>query len=753
MGRKKIMYFSLLFILVVISTVTYFSYAFLIKTEEHHGKLNIVTGTLNYGLTADNLTNNSITVPKGKTELKLVLRSLNKIDSKYQLYYQAPTGVVVGYPDTNTSLGTIQANDQITVNLIIDNTTSSNQTVTFGVEGGFTGNTLVLSQGTAITDQVKMCDYIVGQEFLFPYNGTDGTNGSEQTFTAECDGLYKLETWGAQGGKHPYVASGYGGYSTGEILLDKSDTLYINVGGQGVVASGTTVLGGYNGGGAAGIDSASRVGSGGGATHIALDSGLLKNLSSHATDNRILIVSGGGGGSAGYPGGSSSPRETGVGGSAGGYTGSNGTFNATTTMTYTPGVGGKQSSYTVSSGNVGTFGAGGANTNGNICSATSTGGGGGYYGGSTGYCISGAGGGSGYIANTNLINKKMYCYGCSEDLTNASTFTVSTTGSSSYKDTTNCPNGYSSDPVSKCAKAGNGYAKITYLGNNTVTVNFDANGGTTPVSSKKILKDQTYGTLPTPTRSGYTFKGWVLENGTLPEEYQQVDYIESTRTQYIDTGYIPKINTKLKLDLSFNGTYQDFKTYGGNNAFLGIAEISRDSIFSINFGSQAVQYNELFPWFNKVYKDGDPIESFIIDMDVINNRNTLKVERGNISYGNYSQSIISKSTDQTVSMYIFGRNTVGTTSITKYFTSYNMRLYKMELSDNSGLQRVFIPCYRKNDNVRGLYDVVNGVFYTNQATTGDDFNKGSNQSTYSTEIISTSKVIQGTNHTLKAVWE
>ena len=102
MGRKKIIYFSLLFILVVICTITYFSYAFLIKTEEHHGKLNIVTGTLKYGLTSENLTNNSVTVGPGKTEFNLVLRSLNNIDSKYQLYYQSQEGVVVGYSDTNT---------------------------------------------------------------------------------------------------------------------------------------------------------------------------------------------------------------------------------------------------------------------------------------------------------------------------------------------------------------------------------------------------------------------------------------------------------------------------------------------------------------------------------------------------------------------------------------------------------------------------------------------------------------------------
>ena len=39
------------------------------------------------------------------------------------------------------------------------------------------------------------------------------------------------------------------------------------------------------------------------------------------------------------------------------------------------------------------------------------------------------------------------------------------------------------------------------------TVSFDSNGGSA-VSSKSVTYDSTYGTLPTPTRNGYTFVGW-----------------------------------------------------------------------------------------------------------------------------------------------------------------------------------------------------------------------------------------------------
>ncbi len=43
---------------------------------------------------------------------------------------------------------------------------------------------------------------------------------------------------------------------------------------------------------------------------------------------------------------------------------------------------------------------------------------------------------------------------------------------------------------------------------NTYTVTFNANGGSCSTASKSVTYNSTYGTLPTPTRTGYTFKGW-----------------------------------------------------------------------------------------------------------------------------------------------------------------------------------------------------------------------------------------------------
>ncbi|MBO6067149.1 MAG: InlB B-repeat-containing protein, partial [Kiritimatiellae bacterium] len=46
---------------------------------------------------------------------------------------------------------------------------------------------------------------------------------------------------------------------------------------------------------------------------------------------------------------------------------------------------------------------------------------------------------------------------------------------------------------------------------NTYTVTFDANGGSVDPASKQVTYNATYGDLPTPARTGYTFNGWYTE--------------------------------------------------------------------------------------------------------------------------------------------------------------------------------------------------------------------------------------------------
>lgn len=252
--------------------------------------------------------------------------------------------------------------------------------------------------------------------------------GAEQTFTVPKTGTYKLEVWGASGGNttsnNKNGTGGYGGYAVGTIQLTRGNTYYINVGGKGTSGrSEKVIVGGYNGGGnATGVDSAAVFsGSGGGATHIASKNGLLKTLESDK--DKILIVSGGGGGSIAYY------NYWADGGSGGGYIGCSageighgseyGWEGISTGGTQTEGGIGYDSTLNVSGEN-GSFGQGG-----NFVYIRTSGGGGGYYGGGSS-SRQGSGGGSGYIGNSNLTNKTMYCYNCTESSETA-TKTVSTT--------------------------------------------------------------------------------------------------------------------------------------------------------------------------------------------------------------------------------------------------------------------------------------------------------------------------------------
>ena len=155
----------------------------------------------------------------------------------------------------------------------------------------------------------------------FDYTG----NIQEWTVPANCEGIYILETWGAQGGR-----GGRGGYSKGNVTLAAGETIYAVVGGAGTYNYAMNIGsygGGYNGGGNGYHsgwegDWAWGIGAGGGATHFGKTNALLS-----ATDSEdVFLVAGGGGG---YFDGSSSHGDNTkhlAGGVGGGTTGGGGSY-------------------------------------------------------------------------------------------------------------------------------------------------------------------------------------------------------------------------------------------------------------------------------------------------------------------------------------------------------------------------------------------------------------------------------------------
>lgn len=261
--------------------------------------------------------------------------------------------------------------------------------------------------------------------------------GRVQSVTLE-PGSYKLEVWGAEGGRRGEYSNkaGKGGYSVSTLNLSKRTPLYVYVG-----ESPNSRSGGWNGGGSGSENGYSGSVGGGGATDISLcgTEGSREWKSDRHMHSRIIVAGAGGGsgrndyydGLAGCGGGETGGRsQYGPSDNGGSQTGANAGY------CYSEGQG---------------FGVGGTHTG-----DCSSGGGGGWYGGgasdNNGRCTGGAGG-SGYVFNSSTAAH--YPSGCllSSEFYLADSSTLS--GESSFPS----PSGSSNEN----GHSGHGYAKITPL--------------------------------------------------------------------------------------------------------------------------------------------------------------------------------------------------------------------------------------------------------------------------------------------------
>ena len=97
------------------------------------------------------------------------------------------------------------------------------------------------------------------------------------------------------------------------------------------------------------------------------------------------------------------------------------------------------------------------------------------------------------------------------------------------------------------------------------TVNFDADGGNTSVTSKKVKNGGKYGELPTPTKEGYTFVGWYdTENNK----------IESTTTANISS------DVTLKAKYEKNKYNVTFKNDDGSTLYTTVVQYEDKAEFS-----------------------------------------------------------------------------------------------------------------------------------------------------------------------------
>lgn len=198
------------------------------------------------------------------------------------------------------------------------------------------------------------------------------------------------------------------------------------------------------------------------------------------------------------------------------------------------------------------------------------------------------------------------------------------------------------------------------------------------------------------------FYGNLSQKTTLlPEEYTQVDYIESNGTQYIDTGVNADYKLSVKIKMANLNTSNSM--FGAMKGVLPSERVRHH--FQItqatishwagtgDSGCQTV-----------LVSTSEEGKIYDIFCDIYNKKYYVD---GVAKTGIFNANDI----DTELNYYLFARNNNGTTdNYTK------IRMYSFKMYYSGVLIRDFIPCYRNSDNEIGLYDLVNDVFYTNLGT-------------------------------------
>lgn len=196
--------------------------------------------------------------------------------------------------------------------------------------------------------------------------------------------------------------------------------------------------------------------------------------------------------------------------------------------------------------------------------------------------------------------------------------------------------------------------------------------------------------LPTPpTKYGYTFTGWKMA------QMQNLEYLESTGTQYIDTGFISNQDTGIKTKFSFNITLEDKSVFGSAINY-------NDRVFEFGLASR---YPTFLYYVGYIQR---PVLLNLTDIFVIDwNKNIVNYSINNISQNsvNFNYNYF----ETPYSMHIFA-----TKRPTGVIPS-KAKIYYFQIYDNGTLVRDFIPVLDYT-GVPCMYDKVTKQFFYNQGT-------------------------------------
>ena len=177
---------------------------------------------------------------------------------------------------------------------------------------------------------------------------------------------------------------------------------------------------------------------------------------------------------------------------------------------------------------------------------------------------------------------------------------------------------------------------------------------------------------------------------TLPEGYTQLECIQSTGTQYVDTGFVPDEKTRLLMDAQLTATSGYPSLFGARSQNTKMFWLYANTATSIIFGFGS----------NKPSATCTMSDRLSVDAD----KNTLTVN------GSVLVTATASTFTAAGNLYLCAANNAG-----KLQYAASMKLYACRIYDNGTLSRNFIPC-KNAAEVVGLYDTVGAEFYPNAGT-------------------------------------
>lgn len=179
---------------------------------------------------------------------------------------------------------------------------------------------------------------------------------------------------------------------------------------------------------------------------------------------------------------------------------------------------------------------------------------------------------------------------------------------------------------------------------------------------------------------------------SLPSGYKRVEFIQSSGTQYIDSGFKPNQDTRVVMDA------QIISDPGGSMAIYFGCRGDGHFYELFKAGSGA----NLTFLYNTSYT-----KTFTVDYTL---RRIVEVNKNIATVDGVSLSYDYAAYQMAYSLYLCADNNAGAV-----LAPTAMRIYSCQIYDNGTLVRDFIPCINTSNEV-GLWDDVNSVFYANAGT-------------------------------------